>query len=189
LERLQRGSAREHDQDNRHQDRDRDRDLVAQLQERERDLEMQLEDREHEILELRRAQDSAERNEDDTIDHNASRHVRELHRMRAENEELRRQLEERDQLLIQRENEIETLADRADRLQLEGSSHFVRLLRICSRHERHISTGTHRLPTRDETRRHSGETLKWLLMHVAMLQGDLVAAQLYSGRGLCPTVG
>jgi hypothetical protein len=117
LERLQRGSAREHDQDNRHQDRDRD--LVAQLQERERDLEMQLEDREHEIMELRRAQDSAERNEDDTIDHNASRHVRELDRMRAENEELRRQLEERDQLLIQREDEVETLADHADRLQLE----------------------------------------------------------------------
>jgi hypothetical protein len=117
LERLQRGSAREHDQDHRHQEHDRD--LVAQLQERERDLEMQLEDREHEIMELRRAQDSAERNEDDTIDHNASRHVRELDRMRAENEELRRQLEERDQLLIQREDEVETLADHADRLQLE----------------------------------------------------------------------
>jgi hypothetical protein len=118
LERLQRGSAREHDQDNRHQERDRDRDLVAQLQERERDLEMQLEDREREIMELR-AQDRAERNEDDTIDHNASRHVRELDMMRAENEGLRRQLEERDQLLIQREDEVETLADHADRLQLE----------------------------------------------------------------------
>jgi hypothetical protein len=80
---------------------------------------MQLEDREHEIMELRRAQDSAERNEDDTIDHNASRHVRELDRMRAENEELRRQLEECDQLLIQREDEVETLADHADRFQLE----------------------------------------------------------------------
>jgi hypothetical protein len=42
-----------------------------------------LEDREHEIMELRRAQDSAERNEDDTINHNTSRHVRELDRMRA----------------------------------------------------------------------------------------------------------
>jgi chromosome segregation ATPase len=117
LERLQHGSAREHDQDHRHQEHDRD--LVAQLQERERDPEMQFEDREHEIMELRRAQDSAERNDDDTIDHNASRHVRELDRMRAENEELRRQLEERDQLLIQREDEVETLTDHADRLQLE----------------------------------------------------------------------
>ncbi|KAJ8580608.1 hypothetical protein M405DRAFT_847527 [Rhizopogon salebrosus TDB-379] len=63
-----------------------------------------LEDREHEIMELRRAQDSAERNEDDTIDHNASRHIRELDRMRAENQELRRQLEELDGLLIKRED-------------------------------------------------------------------------------------
>jgi hypothetical protein len=85
-----------------------------------------------------------------------------------ENEELRRQLQELYQLFIRREDEVETLADHADRLQLEDSC-FVRLLRIYSRHERHISTGTHRLPTRDE--RHSGETLKWLLMHVAMLQG------------------
>ncbi|KAJ8589885.1 hypothetical protein M405DRAFT_881365, partial [Rhizopogon salebrosus TDB-379] len=139
LERLQRGSAREHDQDNRHQERDRD--LVAQLQERGRDLELQLEDREHEIMELRRAQDSTERNEDDTIDHNASRHARELDRMRAENEELYRQLEALDQLLIQREDEVETPADRADRLQLEDPLYFVRLLRIFSRYERHISTG------------------------------------------------
>ncbi|OAX30798.1 hypothetical protein K503DRAFT_166705, partial [Rhizopogon vinicolor AM-OR11-026] len=122
LQRLQRGSAREqhHDLDTRLQDRDRD--LVAQLQERERDLEMQLEDREHEIMELRRAQDhaSSERDEDDSFDHhNASRHVRELDKMRAENEALRRQLEERDQLLIQREDEAEALADHADRLQLE----------------------------------------------------------------------
>ncbi|KAJ8580612.1 hypothetical protein M405DRAFT_938673, partial [Rhizopogon salebrosus TDB-379] len=119
LEHLQRGSTREHDHDSRYQGRDPDRDLVVQVQERERDIEMQLEDREHEIMELRRAQDSAERNDDDTIDHNALRHVRELDRMRAENEELRRQLEERNQLLIQREDEVETLADHADRLQLE----------------------------------------------------------------------
>jgi hypothetical protein len=148
---------------------------------------MQFEDCEHEIMELRRAQYSAERKEDNTTDHNASRHVRELDRMRAENEELRRQLEELDQLLIQREDEVETLIDHADRLQLEDSLCFVRLLRIFSRYERHIFTGTHRLPTKDE--RHSGETLKWLLMHVVMLQEDTIAAQLYRGRGLCQTVG
>ena len=66
---------------------------------------MQLEDREHEIIKLRKANFSSGRDEDDSFDHNSSRYLCELDKMRAENEELRRQLEERDQLLIQRENE------------------------------------------------------------------------------------
>jgi len=74
---------------------ERDRDFVAQLQERERDLEMQLEDREHEIMELRRSNFSSERDEDNSFDQHSSRHVRELDKMRAVNEELRRQLDER----------------------------------------------------------------------------------------------
>ena len=93
LERLQRGSTREHDVETRVQERDRD--FVAQLQERERDLEMQLEDREHEIMELRRSNFSSERDEDNSFDQHSSRHVRELDKMRAVNEELRRQLDER----------------------------------------------------------------------------------------------
>ena len=117
LERLQRDSTREHDVESRVQERDRD--LVAQLQERERDLEMQLADREHEMMELRRANFSSEWDEDNSFDQHSSRHVRELDKMRAENEELRRQLNERDQLLIQREDETEALADHPDRLQLE----------------------------------------------------------------------
>ena len=70
-------------------------------------------------MELRRANFSSDRDEDDSFDHNSSRHLRELDKMRAGNEELQMQLEERDQLLIQREDETEALADHADRLQLE----------------------------------------------------------------------
>ena len=116
-ERLQRGSTREHDVESRVEERDCD--FVAQLQERERDLEMQLKDRKHEIMELRRSNFSSDRDEDDSLAHNSSRHIRELDKMRAENEELRRQLDECDQLLIQREDKTEALADHADLLQLE----------------------------------------------------------------------
>ena len=86
MERLQRGSTRERDVESRVQERDRD--LVAQRQERE--LEMQLEDSEHEIMELRRGNFSSDQDEDDSFDHNSSRYLRELDKMRAENEELRR---------------------------------------------------------------------------------------------------
>jgi len=80
---------------------------------------MQLEDRDYEIMELRRENFSSDRDEDDSFDHNSSRHLRELDKMRAGNEELQMQLEERDQLLIQREDETEALADHAYHLQLE----------------------------------------------------------------------
>ncbi|KAG0701548.1 hypothetical protein DFH29DRAFT_925819 [Suillus ampliporus] len=114
LERLQRGSTRDHDLESRLHERERD--LETQLHERERDLEMQLQEREHEIRELRKTQVIIERSGDDSIDH---RYARKIEDLRAENEELRRELEQRDQLLIQREDETEALADHAERLQLE----------------------------------------------------------------------
>ncbi|KAG1862646.1 hypothetical protein F4604DRAFT_1929402 [Suillus subluteus] len=114
LERLQRGSTRDHDLESRLHERERD--LETQLHERERDLEMQLQEREHEIRELRKAQVVIERSGDDSVD---LRYARKVEDLRAENEELRRELEQRDQLLIVREEENEALADHADRLQLE----------------------------------------------------------------------
>jgi hypothetical protein len=114
LERLQRGSTRDHDLESRLHERERD--LETQLHERERDLEMQLQEREHEIRELRKAQVIVERSGDDSVD---LRYMRKVEDLRAENEELRRELEQRDQLLIVREEENEALADHADRLQLE----------------------------------------------------------------------
>lgn len=114
LERLQRGSTRDHDLESRLHERERD--LETQLHERERDLEMQLQEREHEIRELRKTQVIIERSGDDSIDPSYARKVEDL---RAENEELRLELEQRDQLLIAREEENEALADHADRLQLE----------------------------------------------------------------------
>ncbi|KAG2085191.1 uncharacterized protein F5147DRAFT_730688 [Suillus discolor] len=114
LERLQRGSTRDHDLESRLHERERD--LETQLHERERDLEMQLQEREHEIRELRKAQVIIERSEDDSIDPSYARKIEDL---RAENEELRHELEQRDQLLIAREEENEALVDHADRLQLE----------------------------------------------------------------------
>ncbi|KAG1900115.1 uncharacterized protein F5891DRAFT_1128771 [Suillus fuscotomentosus] len=114
LERLQRGSTRDHDLESRLHERERD--LETQLHERERDLEMQLQEREHEIRELRKTQVIIERSGDDSIDPSYARKVEDL---RAENEELRHELEQRDQLLIAREEENEALADHADRLQLE----------------------------------------------------------------------
>jgi hypothetical protein len=114
LERLQRGSTRDHDLESRLHERERD--LETQLHERERDLEMRLQEYEHEIRELRKAQVIVERSGDDSVDLGYARKVEDL---RAENEELRRELEQRDQLLIVREEENEALADHADRLQLE----------------------------------------------------------------------
>ena len=84
---------------------------MAQLQERAHDLEMQLEDRERETMELRREHVNAERHEDGSSNHTTSRHVREPDRMRAENEH--------DQLLIQREDETEALANHVECLQLQ----------------------------------------------------------------------
>jgi len=73
----------------------------------------------------RRANLSSDRDEGDSFDHNSSRHLREFDKMRTENEEFRRQLQERDQLLIQREDQAEALADHAEDIQRRRASESI----------------------------------------------------------------